>query len=376
MQFVINEWLNAPTDWAVIPAFKEVDEALSIQILEEAGRFAVDKLVPLNALGDRQGCHLSSGQVTTPSGFAEAYKAYVNGGWPALACDPAWGGQGLPQVLDAALHEMLVSANHGWAMYPGIAHGAYECLRAHASEALKETYLNKVVSGEWLATMCITEPQAGSDVGLIRTRAEPLGEGVYQLEGSKIFISGGEHDLTDNIVHLVLARLPDAPAGSRGLSLFLVPKQLDDVPNGVHCESLEHKMGIKGSATCALRFEGAQGWLIGEPHRGLAAMFVMMNSARLHVGLQGLGHVESAYQQALAYASERRQMRAPNRSEDTAEAADLLVQHPAIRRVLLELRACSEGMRALGYWGRICWIWLSMQRIALSASMPINWHRC
>ncbi|MCG7374708.1 acyl-CoA dehydrogenase family protein [Pseudomonas luteola] len=351
MRFVINEWLDAPSTWSVIPAFSEVDADLSMQILEEAGCFSADKLAPLNASGDRQGCQLQGGRVTTPSGFAEAYQAYVEGGWPALACDPAWGGQGLPQLLDAALQEMLVSANHAWAMYPGIAHGAYECLRAHASEALKDAYLGKLVSGEWLATMCITEPQAGSDIGLIRTRAEPIEGGRYLLDGSKLFISGGEHDLTSNIVHLVLARLPDAPVGSRGLSLFLVPKVLEGTANGVYCESLEHKMGIKGSATCALRFEGACGWLIGEPHRGLAAMFVMMNSARLHVGLQGLGHVESAYQQALAYASERRQMRAPKRSEETAEAADLLVHHPAMRRVLLELRACSEGMRALGYWG-------------------------
>ncbi|TWI55041.1 alkylation response protein AidB-like acyl-CoA dehydrogenase [Pseudomonas duriflava] len=351
MQFVIEEWLNAPADWKVIPSFRGVDAELSRQVLEEAGRFTAEELAPLNAQGDRQGCQLEKGQVSTPEGFAAAYQAYVNNGWPALACDPAWGGQGLPQLLDAALQEMLASSNHAWAMYPGIAHGAYECLRAHASPELKDAYLGRIVSGEWLATMCLTEPQAGSDVGLIRTRAEPQGDGSYQLEGNKIFISGGEHDLTDNIVHLVLARLPNAPAGSRGLSLFLVPKRLEKRLNGVYCEGIEHKMGIKGSATCALRFEGAQGWLIGEPQRGLAALFVMMNSARLHVGLQGLGHVESAWQQARSYAAERRQMRAVPRSANSVEPADLIQEHPALRRTLLELRAVSEGLRALGYWG-------------------------
>jgi alkylation response protein AidB-like acyl-CoA dehydrogenase len=350
MQFVINEWLKAPLDWSVIPAFREIDVALSTSILKEAGRFAVDMLVPLNASGDQQGCRLEGGQVSTPQGFAYAYRAYVDNGWPALACDPAWGGQGLPQLLDAALQEMLVSANPAWAMYPGIVQGAYECLRTHASCEIQETYLHKLVSGEWLATMCITEPQAGSDVGLIRTHATWVERDCYRLDGNKLFISGGEQDLTDNIVHLLLARLPEAPAGSKGLSLFLVPKVLDGKPNGVYCEGLEHKMGIKGSATCALRFEHAQGWLIGEPHQGLAAMFVMMNSARLHVGLQGVGHVESAYQQALAYALERRQMRRLNRPAGCAEAADLIAHQPAIQRVLLELRACSEGMRTFGYW--------------------------
>ena len=247
---------------------------------------------------------------------------------------------------------MLYASNHAWAMYTGIAHGAYLCLKTHASAELQARYLPGIVSGETLPTMCLTEPQAGSDVGLLRCRAEPLGDGSYALSGSKLFISGGEHDLTRDILHLVLARLPDAPAGSRGVSLLLVPKWLDDGErNAVHCDGLEHKLGIRGSATCALRFEGAKGWLVGQAHGGLAAMFVMMNSARLHVGLQGLGHAEAAWQVARDYALERRQMRAPKHPEGVvAAAADPIHLHPAMRRILLELRVRTEGMRAIGYW--------------------------
>ena len=317
-----------------------------------ASVFSQSVLAPLNSQGDRQGCRWQAGQVSTPDGFVEAYRAYVEGGWPALACTEALGGQGLPQLLDAALQEMLYASNHAWAMYTGIAHGAYLCLKTHAAPWLQARYLPEIVSGQALPTMCLTESQAGSDVGLLRCRAEPQADGSYRLSGSKLFISGGEHDLTANILHLVLARLPDAPSGSRGISLFLVPKHLDDgQANGVHCDGIEHKMGIKGSATCSLVFDGAQGWLIGEANRGLAAMFVMMNSARLHVGLQGLGHAESASQNASAYALERKQMRAPARPVGVeAEVADPIHYHPAMRRVLLELRAYAEGMRAVGYW--------------------------
>ncbi|WP_447095475.1 acyl-CoA dehydrogenase family protein [Pseudomonas sp. CF10PS3] len=346
MQFVLEHWLQAPSAWQAL------DLSLAMQVLEEAARFSQGVLAPLNSQGDRQGCRWQAGQVSTPDGFVEAYQAYVDGGWPGLACAEAVGGQGLPQLLDAALQEILYASNHAWAMYTGIAHGAYLCLKTHAEQWLQARYLPEIVSGQALPTMCLTEPQAGSDVGLLRCRAEPQADGSYRLSGSKLFISGGEHDLTANILHLVLARLPDAPPGSRGISLFLVPKRLDDGHvNGVRCDGLEHKMGIKGSATCSLTFEAAQGWLIGEANRGLAAMFVMMNSARLHVGLQGLGHAEAAWQNARQYAAERVQMRAPIRPEEVAaQAADPICYHPAMRRVLLELRTTSEGMRAIGYW--------------------------
>ncbi|WP_236186299.1 acyl-CoA dehydrogenase [Pseudomonas protegens] len=352
MQFVLEHWLEAPEAWRCSPAFEALDLPLALQVLEQAARFSQGVLAPLNASGDRQGCQWADGQVSTPQGFAEAYRAYVEGGWPALACAEALGGQGLPQLLDAALQEMLYASNHAWAMYTGIAHGAYLCLKTHGAPWLQERYLPEIISGASLPTMCLTEPQAGSDVGLLRCRAEPQADGSYRLSGSKLFISGGEHDLTDNILHLVLARLPGAPEGSRGISLFLVPKRLQQGQgNGVRCDGIEHKMGIKGSATCSLVFEAAQGWLVGEAHRGLAAMFVMMNSARLHVGLQGLGHVEAAWQNTRDYAGERQQMRAPLRPAGVAaQAADPIRYHPAMRRVLLELRATSEGLRAIGYW--------------------------
>ncbi|GLX16028.1 acyl-CoA dehydrogenase [Pseudomonas straminea] len=353
MRFVLEHWLQAPASWAESPAFAEVDLPLALQVLEEAARFSSGVLAPLNASGDRQGCRWQAGEVRTPDGFAAAYRTYVEGGWPALACAPEHGGQGLPQVLDAALQEMLYASNHAFSMYTGIAHGAYLCLQAHAPQALRERYLPAIVSGEILPTMCLTEPQAGSDVGLLRCRAELQDDGSYHLTGSKLFISGGEHDLTDDILHLVLARLPDAPAGTRGISLFLVPKRLDDGSrNAVRCDGIEHKMGIRGSATCSLSFDGAQGWLIGEANHGLAALFVMMNSARLHVGLQGLGHAEAAWQNAADYARERRQMRAPARPEGVAAApADPIHYHPAMRLALLRLRAVSQGLRAIGYWG-------------------------
>jgi alkylation response protein AidB-like acyl-CoA dehydrogenase len=378
MQFVINELLDAPSEWQKIPRFAEVDGDTVPQILGEASRFATDVLAPTNADGDAQGCRLVDGHVITPAGFPAVYRQYCEGGWPALACDPENGGQGLPQLLNAAVYEMLNSTNHAWTMYAGLAHGAHECIRAHGSEFLKSTYLPKIVSGEWLATMCLTEPQAGTDVGLLRTQAVhvgarpvgalPLGEQRdalnerYALNGSKIFISGGDQDMSPNIV-----RLPDAPAGSRGISLFLVPKfqgEHHDQPNGVCCDGIEHKMGIKGSATCVLRFKDAHGWLIGQPHRGLAAMFVMMNAARLHVGLQGLGHAEAAYQNAHRYAAERVQMRAlPRRTESMATtapagtpapaagpAASPIIQHAGVRRTLMTLQAMVQGGRALAYW--------------------------
>ncbi|KLO58322.1 acyl-CoA dehydrogenase [Delftia tsuruhatensis] len=355
IRFVQQHWLGAEGDWRRMPAHEALDQETADMVVEAAGRFCADVLAPLNGPADLQGCRLQEGRVRTPDGFPAAYAAFVEAGWPALACAPAAGGQGLPQLLDAALHEMLASANHGWTMYPGILHGAYACLHAHGDEHLRATYLPHIVSGRWLATMCLTEPQAGSDLGLLRSQARPRGDGSYSLDGSKIFISGGDQDMSENIVHLVLARLPDAPEGTRGLSLFLAPRGIprDDgsfLPNAIHCDGIEKKMGIKGSATCAMRFEGAQAWLVGQPHQGLAAMFVMMNSARLHVGLQGLGHAEMAWQLARAYAAERRQMRAQPRPADAQGPADPIALQPAVQRMLADLRVWTEGMRAIAGW--------------------------
>ena len=346
--FIHRHWLAAEADWQRMPAHEAMDQETADMVVEAAGRFCADVLAPLNGGADLQGCSLEQGRVRTPDGFPAAYAAFVEAGWPALACVPEAGGQGLPQLLDAALHEMLASANHGWTMYPGILHGAYACLHAHGDEHLRTTYLPHIVSGRWLATMCLTEPQAGSDLGLLRTQARPAGDGSYRIDGSKIFISGGDQDMSENIVHLVLARLPDAPAGTRGLSLFLAPRGIPRdgtlVPNGIHCDGIEKKMGIKGSATCVMNFDGARGWLVGEEGRGLAAMFTMMNYERLSIGLQGLGTADLAFQNALTYAKERRQGRDPQ-GGSTAEADSLLV-HPDVRRMLLTQKAFNEGGRA------------------------------
>jgi alkylation response protein AidB-like acyl-CoA dehydrogenase len=349
MRYVIEDVLGLPAQWAGVPAFAELDADTARQVLAEAARFATEVLAPTNANGDIEGCTLADGEVRTPRGFKEAYRAFVEAGWPALACDPAVGGQGLPQVLNAALYEMLAAANHAWTMYPGLLHGAYECLHLHASDELKQRYLGKVVSGEWLSTMCLTEAHAGSDLGLLSTRATPAADGSYRLKGTKIFISGGEHALTDNIVHLVLARLPDAPAGTKGISLFLAPKFLPGGSrNALRCDGIEKKMGIKGSATCVMAFDGATGWLVGEPNRGLQAMFAMMNAARLHVALQGLAHAQNAHRNAVVYAHERLQSRAPVRGEAKG-AADPIVLHPAMRRTLLRQRVLVEGARVIAY---------------------------
>lgn len=349
MRFVLEDVLQAPEILSALPAYAEVDADLIGQILEEAGKFAAEIVHPLNATGDHQGCRFHDGKVTTPEGFAEAYRQFCEGGWPALACDPAYGGQGLPLLINTILYEMLSATNQGWTMYPGLAHGAYACLQQFASEELKDRYLGKIVSGEWLPTMCLTEAHAGSDLSLLRTRAIPQEDGSYQIHGSKIFISGGDHDLTGNIIHLVLARLPDAPAGSRGLSLFLVPKLLaDGTMNKLACTGIESKMGLHGSATTSMLFEGASGWLVGDLHRGLQAMFVMMNSARLYVGVQGLGLGEAAYQKSLAYAKERIQSRAPG---DTTASA--IVRHPAVQRLLMKQRSYNEGNRMFAYWAAL-----------------------
>jgi alkylation response protein AidB-like acyl-CoA dehydrogenase len=342
MRFVIERVLDAPALWSACPAWAELDGETASAVLEEAARFASGVLQPLNASGDSEGCTLQSGAVKTPAGFAAAYQAFVQGGWPALPCSPDWGGQGLPLLVDAALREMLSACNHGWNMYPDLLHGAYETLKTHGSSELKERYLYGVASGNILAAMALTEPQAGSDLGALSTKAVQQPDGSLRISGQKIFISGADHDLTEQIVHLVLCRLQDpgspAPAGTKGLSLALVPKWLPGGQrNSWAVDSIEHKMGIHGSATCALHYEGATGWLVGEPNKGLAAMFLMMNSARLHVGLQGLGHQEMATQNAVRHARERTQFKRP------------IAQHPAMRHTLLRLQCLTEVQRVMAY---------------------------
>ena len=349
MHFVLSRVLNAPAQLQALPAFGEVDPDLMQQVLDEAGKFVGDVIAPLNRGGDEIGAQWRDGVVTMPPGFKDAYQSFWQSGWPALSASTEDGGQGLPSVLEAMLYEMLSAANHGWTMAPGLLHGAYECIKHHASDELKAQYLEKVATGEWLATMCLTEPHAGSDLGLCRTKAVPQADGTYLLSGTKIFISGGEHDLTDNIVHLVLARLPDAPPGPKGLSLFLVPKfYADGTRSAVHCERIEEKMGLHGSPTCVMRFDEAASRIVGEPGKGLNAMFVMMNAARLHVALQGIGLLDAAWQKADAYSQERRQMRAPGKGKSAAEA-DLIAEHPAMRRILDTQRAWIDGGRVLAY---------------------------
>ncbi|MEW6694194.1 MAG: acyl-CoA dehydrogenase family protein [Pseudomonadota bacterium] len=342
--------LDAVAVWRELPALAEhADADLARHVLQEAATFVHEVVAPLNRAGDETGARWQDGHVTSPPGFRDAYQAFWRAGWPALSAPPALGGQGLPVALEFVLYEWLSAANHAWTMAPGLLHGAVECLRHHASAELQARYLPRLVSGEWLATMCLTEPQAGSDLGLVRTRATAGADGTWRLQGTKIFISGGEHDLTDNIVHLVLARLPDAPPGPKGLSLWLVPKVLPDGRrNAVVCERIEDKMGLHGSPTCVLRFDDAQAWLVGQPHQGLAAMFVMMNAARLHVALQGIGLLDAAWQIAHAYAHERVQMRAPQR-RDPSRAADPIIEHPAVQRLLDTQRAWIDTGRLLAY---------------------------
>jgi alkylation response protein AidB-like acyl-CoA dehydrogenase len=350
IQFILEKVLHVPRRIAELPAFAEVDADLIHQVLDEAGKFVANEIAPLNRVGDEVGAQFNQGHVTMPPGFKDAYQAFWHSGWASLCTATEDGGQGLPAVLESVLYEWLSAANHGWTMAPGLLHGAYECIKHHASDELKSQYLSKVGTGEWLATMCLTEPHAGSDLGLARTKALLQADGSYQISGTKIFISGGEHDLTDNIVHLVLARLPDAPAGPKGLSLFLVPKFYEDGSrSAVHCERIEEKMGIHGSPTCVMRFDEAKGWLVGEVGKGLNAMFVMMNAARLHVGLQGVGLLDAAWQKANAYAHERRQMRAPKPVGVKGEPTDFIIEHPAMRRILDTQRAWIDGSRVLAY---------------------------
>ena len=354
MQFVLHEFLNVTDEFKNLPAYQEIDADIINQVLEEGAKFTQEVLFPLNHSGDREGCHYDAATktVTTPKGFKEAYKQYVEGGWAALACDPEYGGQGLPVTLNNSFYEMLNSANQAWTMYPGLSHGAYECLKEHGTDEQKKFYLPKLVSGEWTGTMCLTEAHCGTDLGLLRTKAEPQGDNTYKITGSKIFISAGEHDVSENIVHLVLARLPDAPEGSKGISLFLVPKFLPNADgslgarNGIFCGAIEEKMGIHGNSTCQMNLDGAVGTLIGQPHKGLQAMFVFMNAARLGVGMQSLGLTEVAYQNALAYAKDRIQMRSLSGPKALDKPADPIIVHPDVRRMLLTAKAYAEGARA------------------------------
>ena len=355
LQFVMHELLNAVPQLQEIPAHAELDIDTVNAVLAEGGKFAAEVLLPINQSGDREGCALDKAthEVRTPAGFKAAYAKYVEGGWPALSTDPAFGGQGLPYLLNQCLYEMLNSANQSWTMYPGLSHGAYECLHVHGTPEQKALYLPKLSSGVWTGTMCLTEAHCGTDLGLLRSKAEPQSDGSYKISGGKIFISSGEHDLAENIIHLVLARLPDAPVGSKGISLFVVPKFLANADgtlgarNGITCSALEEKMGIHGNSTCQMNLDGAVGSLVGAPNKGLSAMFVMMNAARLGVGNQSLGLTEVAYQNAVAYAKDRLQMRSLSGPKAPDKPADPIIVHPDVRKMLLTARAYAEGARAL-----------------------------
>ena len=362
MQFVLHEVLHVTDELKVLPRHAEMDAETINAVLEEGGKFATEVIFPLNISGDEEGCTLdkTTHEVTPPKGFKEAYAKYVEGGWAALSCDPEYGGQGLPFVVNQCFYEMMNSANQAWTMYPGLSHGAYEALQAHGTEVQKKLYLPKLVSGEWTGTMCLTEPHCGTDLGLLRTKAVPVTEGqadgTFKLTGNKIFISAGEHDMTANILHLVLARLPDAPQGSKGISLFIVPKfNVNDdgslgSRNGIYCGGLEHKMGIHGNATAQIVLDEAVGTMVGAPNKGLAAMFVMMNAARLGVGNQSLGLTEVAYQNALAYAKDRIQMRSLTGTKAKDKPADPIIVHPDVRKMLLTAKAYAEGGRALAIY--------------------------
>ena len=354
MQFVLHELLHVEEQLKDLPPYAEIDTDIINQVLEEGGKFTSQILFPLNHSGDREGCHYNKDDqsVTTPKGFKSAYEQYVAAGWPALSCDPEFGGQGLPLIINNSFYEMMNSANQAWTMYPGLSHGAYECIHEHGTPEQQSLYLPKIVSGEWTGTMCLTEPHCGTDLGMLRSKAEPQADGSYKITGNKIFISAGEHDMAKNIIHLVLARLPGAPEGSKGISLFITPKYLPNADgtlgarNPITCGAIEEKMGIHGNSTCQMNMDGATGWLIGGPNKGLQAMFVFMNAARLGVGMQGLGITEIAYQNALVYAKDRLQMRSLSGIKAPDKPADPIIVHPDVRRMLLTAKAYAEGARA------------------------------
>ena len=351
IRFVLHDVLNAG-QLAELPGYEQATPDLMDSVLEEGAKFCEEVLFPINQSGDEEGCHFDAGKVTTPKGFKEAYETYMQGAWPSLSADPAYGGMGMPHLWYFVFMEMVCSSNASFGMYPGLSEGAYRAVLQHGSQELKDKYLPKMVTGEWAGTMCLTEPHCGTDLGLIRTKAVPNADGSYNITGTKIFISAGEHDLTENILHLVLAKLPDAPEGAKGISLFLVPKLLveTNAANRATCGSIEHKMGIKASSTCVMNFDNSVGWLVGEPNKGLKAMFTMMNAARLGVGMQGLALAEVAWQNGLAYSKDRLQMRALDGAKYPDKPADPIIVHPDVRKMLLTSKAFCEGARALSYW--------------------------
>ncbi|MFT2109999.1 acyl-CoA dehydrogenase C-terminal domain-containing protein [Marinomonas sp. 2405UD68-3] len=356
IKFVTEELLNFSTHYANLPGAEEATPDMIDAILEEGAKFSERVLSPLNRIGDQQGCTFDDGVVTTPDGFKEAYQQYVEGGWPSLAHAEEFGGQGLPESLGMMVTEMVASANWSWSMYPGLSHGAMNTIEIHGTDEQKETYLTKLVSGEWTGTMCLTESHCGTDLGMLKTKAEPNDDGSYSLTGTKIFISAGEHDMAGNIVHIVLARIAGAPEGTKGISLFIVPKFNVDAQgeiadrNGVSCGSIEHKMGIHGNATCVMNFDGAKGYLIGPANKGLNCMFTFMNTARLGTAIQGLVHAEWALQNSVAYAKDRLQMRSLSGAKSPEKSADAIIVHPDVRRMLLTQKAFAEGGRALVHY--------------------------
>ena len=355
MDFLLHDVLQV--SGADLPGYAELDRDFTSAILEAAGQLATDMLAPLNLPGDQQGCKLENGVVRTPEGYKAAFEAVKEGGWTGLDCDPAYGGQGMPYVMGVAAGEIFVSANMAFNMYQGLTHGAYSAIHAHGTEDQKQTYLPKMVSCEWTGTMNLTEPHCGTDLGLLRTKAEPQDDGSYLITGQKIFISAGDHDLSENVIHLVLAKAPGGGEGTKGISLFIVPKFLVNEDgslgerNGVSVGALEHKMGIHSNATCVMNYDSAKGWLLGDLHKGMAAMFTMMNEARVGVGLQGYAVAEAAYQNAVAYAKDRLQGRAVTGAENPSGPADPLIVHPDIRRALMDQKSFLEGARALTFWG-------------------------
>ena len=355
MRFVLHE-LHGYEKLNAYPKYADATPDLVDSVLEEAAKLCTEVLLPTNMTGDAEGCVLENGVVRTPTGFKQAYDTFRDGGWPSLGFGPEWGGQGLPESVSKMVEEMISATNVSFGLYAGLTQGAIRALQSHGSDELKQTYLPKMVGGTWSGAMCLTESHCGTDLGMIRTKAVPNGDGSYRLDGSKIFISAGEHDLTENIIHLVLAKLPGAPAGTKGISLFVVPKFIpteDGRPgprNGVVCTGIEHKMGLKGSATCQLTFEDAKGWLLGEPNKGMAAMFVMMNVERLAVGVQGLGINEAAYQASVTYAKDRLQGRSLSGAKRPDLPADPIIVHPDVRRMLMTMRVYAEGCRAVGGW--------------------------
>ena len=349
MQFLLHQVLGVQDQ--PIPGYADLDEGFTGAVLEEAGKLASEVLAPLNAVGDRQGCHLENGVVRTPDGFKAAFDALRQGGWTALDCATEFGGQGLPYLMATAVGEVLVSANMALNMYQGLTHGAYSAINAHGTAEQKAMYLPKLASCEWTGTMNLTEPHCGTDLGLMRTRAEPQADGSYKVTGTKIFISAGDHDMADNIVHLVLAKAPGGGEGTKGISLFIVPKMIGTTRNAVSVGKVEEKMGIHGNATCVMNYDGAVGWLLGDLHKGMRAMFTMMNEARLGVGLQGYAVAEAAYQASLGYARDRLQGRAITGAVNTGGPADPLIVHPDIRRALMDQKSFVEGARALTFWG-------------------------